>query len=63
MVLGWESCEGQIVEELCTRVVGAWALSSALGVWLRWSLHVVHLQDIGGAAAEAAEGLLGDVLR
>lgn len=65
VVLGCEAREAEAVEALGTRVVGIRPRAPALGILARpqGSLHVVHLQDVGGAAAEAASGLLGDVVR
>lgn len=50
---GREAREGQAVEDLGARVVGIRPRESALGVLARpqRTLNVVHLQDVGGAAA------------
>lgn len=65
VVLGRGACEGQAVQELGARVVGLGPRPAALGVlaWPRRRLRVVHLQDVGGASAQATSGLLGDVVR
>lgn len=65
VVLGREAREGQAVQELRAGVVGLGPQDVALGFLARPGrrFHVVHLQDVGGAAAQAASGLLGDVLR
>lgn len=65
VVLRPEARERQALEELGTAVVWVRTRSLALGVLVRprRGLDVVHLQDVGGAAAEAAERLLGDVVR
>lgn len=56
VVLRRKACEGQVVQELGTGVIGVLA-------WPRRRLHIVHLQDVGGTAAQSVPGLLGNVVR